>query len=351
MEPTRKFKIIVNSKECGTCSGPTPSSVAKKVVKKLCGTSSKVVKFSLKECKRGCERVCGPYQGRMEKLDRPYKRDGKTITHRVVCEKVRKMRGGEPNFSIIKKDIKNKLIALKQQIYPINNNYPEQRRIEFLKKINKTTKKELLKLYNNKFIEYHVNDPLQNNRYQTNNNHHQKKLEHFNEYLQTIIDEIISEQINVDLHRTDQKYKRYGINKKYLQIYLYENIDDKNPKYSIINFNLIIFHNVSQRNGLTIYRVPVQSANNSNNYRVPVQSANNSNNYPIITSNNINTTGLCNFLKNEYWVYKNENKFNTQTGKLIDILRKYDNTDVFKSLKVLDSMCPELQPFNQITTN
>ena len=94
MEPVRKFKIIVNSKECGTCSGPTPSAVAKKVVKKLCGTSSKAVRFSLKECKRGCERVCGPYQGRMEKLDRPYKRDGKTITHRVVCGKVRKMRGG-----------------------------------------------------------------------------------------------------------------------------------------------------------------------------------------------------------------------------------------------------------------
>ena len=94
MEPVRKFKIIVNSKECGTCSGPTPSAVAKKVVKKLCGTSSKAVRFSLKECKRGCERVCGPYQGRMEKLDRPYKRGGKTITHRVVCGKVKKMRGG-----------------------------------------------------------------------------------------------------------------------------------------------------------------------------------------------------------------------------------------------------------------
>jgi hypothetical protein len=94
MEPARKFKIIVNSKECGTCSGPTPSAVAKKVVKKLCGTSSKVVRFSLKECKRGCERVCGPYQGRMEKLDRPCKRSGKTITHLVVCGKVRKMRGG-----------------------------------------------------------------------------------------------------------------------------------------------------------------------------------------------------------------------------------------------------------------
>ena len=94
MELARKFKIIVNSKEYGTCSGQTPSAVAKKVVKKLCGTSSKVVKFSLKECKRECERVCGPYQGRMEKLDRPYTRSGKKITHRVVCGKVKKMRGG-----------------------------------------------------------------------------------------------------------------------------------------------------------------------------------------------------------------------------------------------------------------
>ena len=94
METARKFKIIVNSKECGTCSGSSPSAVAKNVVKKLCEKSNKVVKFSLKECKRGCERVCGPYQGRMEKLDRPYTRSGKKITHRVVCGKVRKMRGG-----------------------------------------------------------------------------------------------------------------------------------------------------------------------------------------------------------------------------------------------------------------
>jgi len=114
MEPARKFRVIVNSKECGTCSGSSPSTVAKKVVKKLCGASSKVVKFSLKECKRGCERVCGPYQGRMEKLDRPYTRAGKKITHRVVCGKVKKMRGGLhqninkylKNVDLVKKFIK-----------------------------------------------------------------------------------------------------------------------------------------------------------------------------------------------------------------------------------------------------
>ena len=35
MSEIRKFRIIVNSKECGTCSGSSPSSVSKKVVKKL----------------------------------------------------------------------------------------------------------------------------------------------------------------------------------------------------------------------------------------------------------------------------------------------------------------------------
>ncbi len=112
MEPVRKFKIIVNSKECGTCSGPTPSAVAKKVVKKLCGKSNKMVKFSLKECKRGCERVCGPYQGRMEKLDQPCKRGGKTITHRVVCGKVRKMRGGQEINMIELSNIKNRDLTI-----------------------------------------------------------------------------------------------------------------------------------------------------------------------------------------------------------------------------------------------
>jgi hypothetical protein len=100
MQEKRKFRIIVNSKEYGTCSGLSPSAVAKKVVKKLCGKSCDTVKFSLKECKRGNERIFS-YQGRMEKLERPYKRDGKIITHRVVCGKIYKMRGGERKLVLI----------------------------------------------------------------------------------------------------------------------------------------------------------------------------------------------------------------------------------------------------------
>ena len=125
MEPTRKFKIIINSKECGTCSGSSQSTVAKKVIKKLCGKSNKTVKFSLKEYKRGCVRVCGPYQGRMEKLDRPCKRGGKTITHRVVCGKVRKMRGGvkNENFGIELQEITERDLDIDdfKLPYPIRN--------------------------------------------------------------------------------------------------------------------------------------------------------------------------------------------------------------------------------------
>ena len=151
MESARKFKIIVNSKECGTCSGSSPSAVAKKVVKKLCGKSNKTVKFSLKECKRGCERVCGPYQGRMEKLDKPCKRDGKTITHRVVCGKVRKMKGGkigrtgildESDFVCDTEEDRVKRHVLTREPYiffgknPINKNNKEMKYVAYNKKID-----------------------------------------------------------------------------------------------------------------------------------------------------------------------------------------------------------------------
>ena len=206
MEPARKFKIIVNSKECGTCSGSSPSAVAKKVVKKLCGTSSKVVKFSLKECKRGCERVCGPYEGRMEKLDRPCKRDGKTITHRVVCGKVKKMRGGQPDFSIIQQDIDTELNFLKGvlnnsmkptaeessrgQKYTKKRNYTTTRN-DFVKSIYKN-KQKYLQMYRNRLMINEIEDPLINNRTQINNNISNQ----FNEYVKSRSAEIIPEKLN-----------------------------------------------------------------------------------------------------------------------------------------------------------
>jgi len=207
MEPARKFKIIVNSKECGTCSGSSPSAVAKKVVKKLCGNSSKVVKFSLKECKRGCERECGPYQGRMEKLDRPYTRSGKKITHRVVCGKVKKMRGGQPDFSIIQLDIDTELNYLKGvlndamkptseesligQKYTKTRNYTSTRN-DLVKGIYTKNKQKYLQMYRNKLMSNEIEDPLINNRIQINNNISNK----FNEYVKSRAAEIIPELLN-----------------------------------------------------------------------------------------------------------------------------------------------------------
>ncbi len=221
MEPARKFKIIVNSKECGTCSGSSPSAVAKKVVKKMCGTSSKVVKFSLKECKRGCERVCGPYQGQMEKLDKPYTRDGKKITHRVVCGKVKKMRGGGPNkndnnntkpkqkpdFSIIQQDIDNELKFLKDVFnnamkptseelskgkkYTNTRNYTKTRN-ELVKSIYTKNKQKYLQMYRNKLMSNEIEDPLINNRIQINNNISNE----FNEYVKSRAAKIIPEKLN-----------------------------------------------------------------------------------------------------------------------------------------------------------
>jgi hypothetical protein len=53
----------------------------------------------------------------MEKLDKPYKRDGKKITHRVVCGKVRKMRGGDLdeflNKGHVEKNVTDKYFKIK----------------------------------------------------------------------------------------------------------------------------------------------------------------------------------------------------------------------------------------------
>ena len=127
MEQIRKFRIIIHSKEFGTCSGLSQILVAKKVVKKLCKKSKKVVIFSLKECKYGMNnKIYGPYQGYMEKLNKPYKLNGKLITYRAICEKVKKMKGGiiigkgleghvlHPNINMQSQGLVSKLFYVKE---------------------------------------------------------------------------------------------------------------------------------------------------------------------------------------------------------------------------------------------
>jgi len=207
MEPARKFKIIVNSKECGTCSGATPSAVAKKVVKKLCGSSSKTVSFSLKECKRGCERVCGPYQGRMEKLDRPYKRDGKTIAHRVVCGKVRKMRGGE-----LGQDGEN----LTMDDFKVQDQSVPFLRLETIGKLGIFSTKEQYAFFN----------PLNNNEF-NNNERSQAETEPINE--NQIQNRIYYQYVAIRKRNKDIVFKKLNLNEK-----LPENIEPKDIKLKIL---------------------------------------------------------------------------------------------------------------------
>ena len=162
MSEIRKFKIIVDSKELCTCSGSSPSSVAKKAVKKLCDGSKKIVKFSLKECKRDCKKECGPYQGHMEKLDKPYKRKGKTITHRAVCEKVRKMKGGY--------NIPDAMYFTKNHIIPIAIEFADKNRPRLLPYFPKIMNKKSIKEYQNYVSLYvkELNDELISTTFQFN---------------------------------------------------------------------------------------------------------------------------------------------------------------------------------------
>jgi hypothetical protein len=147
--------------------------------------------------------MCGPYQGRMEKLDKPYKRDGKKITHRVVCGKVRKMRGGQPDFSIIQQDIDKELNYLKGvlndamkptseelsmgQKYTKTRNYTRTRN-----NLVKSIYTKYLQMYRNKLMSNKIDDPLINNRIQINNNISNE----FNEYVKSRAAEIIPELLN-----------------------------------------------------------------------------------------------------------------------------------------------------------
>ena len=87
----------------------------------------------------------------MEKLDRPFKRDGKTITHRVVCGNVRKMRGGkigrtgildETDFVCDNEEDKVKRHILTREPYiffgkdPLNKNNKEMKYVAYNEKID-----------------------------------------------------------------------------------------------------------------------------------------------------------------------------------------------------------------------
>jgi len=89
---TKNYKIIVDSKHFGNMKGIRPAEVAKKAAGKILGLSNnRITQFSMIEIKNGKIRN---YKAVKENLIRPYKKNGKLITCRIIVKKIGKHTGG-----------------------------------------------------------------------------------------------------------------------------------------------------------------------------------------------------------------------------------------------------------------
>jgi len=91
---TKNYKIIVDSKHFGNMKGIRPAEVAKKAAGKILGLSNnrnRYTQFSIIETKNGKIRN---YKAVKEHLIRPYKKNGKLITCRIIVKKIGKHTGG-----------------------------------------------------------------------------------------------------------------------------------------------------------------------------------------------------------------------------------------------------------------
>ena len=88
---SKNYKIIVDSKHFGNMKGFSPAEVAKRAAGKILGLSNKINRFSLVETKNGKIRN---YKVSKENLIRPYKKNGKMITFRIIVKKIGKHTGG-----------------------------------------------------------------------------------------------------------------------------------------------------------------------------------------------------------------------------------------------------------------
>jgi hypothetical protein len=89
---TKNYKIIVDSKHFGNMKGIRPAEVAKKAAGKILGLSNnRIAQFSMIETKNGKIRN---YKAFKENLIRPYKKNGKLITCRIIVKKIGKHTGG-----------------------------------------------------------------------------------------------------------------------------------------------------------------------------------------------------------------------------------------------------------------
>jgi hypothetical protein len=87
----KTYKIIVDSKLFANIRGSTPAEFAKKAASKILGNSLNRVRFSIVDAKTGKFRH---YDAKRENLVRPYRKNGKLITSRIVVKKIGKQVGG-----------------------------------------------------------------------------------------------------------------------------------------------------------------------------------------------------------------------------------------------------------------
>jgi hypothetical protein len=87
----KNYKIIVDSKHFRNMKGIRPAEVAKKAAGKILGLSNRIIQFSMIETKNGKIRN---YKAFKENLIRPYKKNGKLITCRIIVKKIGKHTGG-----------------------------------------------------------------------------------------------------------------------------------------------------------------------------------------------------------------------------------------------------------------
>jgi hypothetical protein len=87
----KTYKIVVDSKVFTNMRGYSPAEVSKKAVSKILGNSLNRTSFSMVEAKTGKIRC---YDAKRENLVRPYRKNGKLITSRIVVKKIGKQVGG-----------------------------------------------------------------------------------------------------------------------------------------------------------------------------------------------------------------------------------------------------------------
>lgn len=139
--------------------------------------------------------------------------------------------------------------------------------------------------------------------------------------------------INIKIRLNNYKLLQYHDS----MIFLYENNRSNYHKYSIGNGNLIYHPDKKKPETYCI-----------------IEKKNNYHNFTMLTSTYIDYIGLCEYLKKQVWVYYFNSYNFIEEGKLIDIIKRIYPTNqnlLLESLEKLDSMCPELEPFNEIRNN